>query len=130
MNLSSFAQFSKRNRFFWILTCLMVCLPFFFVRYVPATDLPQHLGQIKLFIEHFSHSKAMQAYSINWSGANSLVYILLGIDWLVFSPIAAGKALMLELVCMWVLVVFVLAKRQHRTWQPAAFQDSRVRSAR
>ncbi len=61
----------------------------------------------------------MQAYSINWSGANSLVYILLGIDWFVFSPIAAGKALMLELVCMWVLAVFVLAKRQHRTVESA-----------
>ncbi len=129
MNLSLFTQLSKRNWFFWLLTCFMVCLPFFFVRYVPATDLPQHLGQIKLFIEHFSHPKAMQEYSINWSGANSLVYILLGIDWFVFSPIAAGKVLMLELVCMWVLAVFILAKRQHRTVESAVLASILVFNA-
>lgn len=128
MNLPSFAQ-SKRNWFFWIFICLMVCLPFFFVRYVPATDLPQHLCQIKLFIEHFSHPKTMQAYSINWSGANSLVYMLLGINWFVFSPIAAGKALMLELVCTWVLAVFVLAKRQHRTMESAVLASMLVYNA-
>ena len=113
-NISSSFQAHKRDWFFWSATLGMVVFPFFLVRYVPATDLPQHLCQIKLFIEHFSHTQTTHVFSINWSGANSLVYILLGINWLLFSSLAVGKAIMLELALAWVLAVFLLAKHQQR----------------
>jgi hypothetical protein len=97
----------------------LVVFPFFLVRFVPATDLPQHLCQVKLFIEHFTHPESTKGYFINWSGANSLVYMLLGINWLLFPPLAAGKALMLELACSWVIAVFLLAKRRNRPIESA-----------
>ena len=114
MNMRLFIQTYKRELFFWIFTCLLVCFPFLFVRYVPITDLPQHLCQIRLFIDYCSQQQLTQGYSLNWSGANSLVYLLLGFDWFLFSPIAAGKALMLELALAWVASIFFIAHRNKR----------------
>ena len=94
-------------------TVVLISVPFFFARFVPATDLPQHLAQIRLFVDSL-HGETHGLYSINWWGANSLVYVLLGIDWALFTPIVAGKALMIELAVGWVIAGFALANRKNR----------------
>ncbi len=104
---------NKREMPFILFAFVMISLPFWVVRFVPATDLPQHLAQIRLFTD-ILQGKSSGIYSVNWWGANALVYLLLGLNWVFLAPIAAGKALMLELAIAWVMATFVLAKHKSR----------------
>ena len=92
--------------------CLfLVTIPFLVVRYVPSTDLPQHLAQIRLLEDHF-RNPAHSEYAVEWFGANSLVYGLIGANWVLFKPVLAGKMAVLELALAWVFVVFAFARRK------------------
>lgn len=89
-----------------------VVLPFFVVQYVPATDLPQHLAQIRLLFEALSNPQQNQ-YNIHFFDANVLVYWILLAHWLLFPPILAGKITMITLVLSWVAAIFFVARKQH-----------------
>lgn len=119
----------KRQKLsFMLFAIAMVASPFLFVRFVPATDLPQHLAQIRLFIDTLQ-GKSDAMYSISWWGVNSLVYVLLGIDWSIFSPIVAGNVLMMELAVAWVISVFVLSNRKNRPVETALLASMFVLTA-
>jgi hypothetical protein len=102
-------RFTKAELFFWSLFSLLACIPFLFAEYLPVTDLSQHLCRIRLFLDHGHNQQFTKSYVINWSGANALAYLLLGVDWLLFSPVAAGKALMLQLALASVLFILFIA---------------------
>ena len=108
----------KQDISIWVFLVVMVSLPFFFVRFVPSSDLPQHLAQVRLFNDVLS-GNADRVYSIEWSGANALAYVFLDLNWKVFEPIASGKAMMIELVLAWVISTIVLARRLGRPTESA-----------
>ncbi len=89
---------------------LFIALPFLFIRFVPATDLPQHLAQIRL-IEEIIKNPQQTTYTVNWYGANSLVYALLGLNWLIFDQVVAGKMTLLEIALASCGSIFLLARR-------------------
>jgi hypothetical protein len=101
------------------LCVVFIALPFFFVWYIPVTDLPQHLAQIRLF-EDILKNPLQTEYSLNAYGANSLVYLLIGLNWIIFEPISAGKAVVLELALMWMISLFALAHRKKQSPSIAA----------
>jgi hypothetical protein len=101
-------------RVLMIVSIVFVALPFLFVKFVPATDLPQHLAQIRL-IEEIIGNPQQTTYTINWYGANSLVYGLLGLNWMIFDPVLTGKMTLLEIALGWCVSVFLLARRGRRT---------------
>lgn len=117
-SLKQYAIMNRREMSFMLSAVVMISLPFLGVRFVPATDLPQHLAQVRLFND-ILQGKSSDIYSISWWGANVLVYMLLGINWMFLAPIAAGKALMVELAIAWVAAIFVLAKRRDRITESA-----------
>jgi hypothetical protein len=96
------------------LCLLLLSLPFFFVHFIPVADLPQHLAQIRLF-EDILKNPQQGEFSINAYGANSLVYFLVGFNWIIFEPVLAGKAVILELVVAWAIALFTLAKYKERS---------------
>lgn len=91
-----------------LVTLSVIALPFFVVHYVPSSDLPQHLAQIRLFLETLS-GKHAGVLEIQWFAPNTLVYALVGIMWAVFPPIVSGKVTMLALALLWSGSIFVLA---------------------
>jgi hypothetical protein len=93
---------------------LFIALPFLFVSFVPATDLPQHLAQIRL-IEEIITNPQQTTYTVNWYGANSLVYGLLGLNWMIFNPVLAGKTTLLEIALAWCVSIFLLARHGRRS---------------
>jgi hypothetical protein len=93
---------------------LFIALPFFFVGFVPATDLPQHLAQIRL-VEEMIKNPQQTTYAFNWYGANWLAYGLLGLNWIIFDPVLTGKITLLEIALGWCVSIFLLARHGRRT---------------
>jgi hypothetical protein len=109
----------KRSIALVFLCVACIALPFFFVRFIPSTDLPQHLAQIRL-LEFILKNPHQRDFTINVYGANTLVYLLVGINWIIFKPVQAGKAVVIELALAWMFSIFFLAKRRHRSIPTAA----------
>lgn len=92
--------------------CALVAAPFLVVDFPPVTDLPQHVAQIRLFMEAMRDPTS--GYTIQWFTPYSLVYGLLGAAWAVCRPAAAGRAATLVLVVLSVAAVHWLAARRNR----------------
>jgi hypothetical protein len=99
-------------------TLLAIALPFFVVTYVPSSDLPQHLAQIRLFLERLSGRHA-GVLTIQWFSPNTLVYSLVGLMWVIFPPVLSGKMTMLALALLWSGAVFLLARAFARPLESA-----------
>jgi hypothetical protein len=95
--------------------CALVALPFLVVRFPPITDLPQHVAQVRLFLEAIRD--ASSPYQIQWFTPYSLVYAVLGFCWALLPPEHVGRIGMLVIGLLWVGAVHVLAARRGR---PAA----------
>jgi hypothetical protein len=95
-------------------------LPFFVSHFVPATDLPQHLAQIKMYTEVISHHQPTQ-YAVHIFGANLLVYWLLLGNWMIFPPILAGKITILMIALFWLIAILALARVSKRSFVVALF---------
>ncbi len=94
-------------------------VPFLCVHFIPATDLPQHLSQIRLFWETLNGAHGNDLV-VNWFSPNILVYLFIAILWKLFPPVAAGKVAMMLIAVAWVLSVFQLARKRGRSFSAAA----------
>jgi len=95
-----------------------MAVPFLVVDFPPVTDLPQHVAQIRLFLE--AARDPTSAYTIQWFTPYSLVYALLGAAWAVCPPAAAGRVAVLVLAVSSALAVHWLAARRNRPVAAAA----------
>ncbi len=103
-----------------LLLCIVfVTLPFVLVRFIPSTDLPQHLAQIRL-LQDILKNPNQSEYMVEWLGANTLVYYVIGFNWMIFEPILAGKMAVLEISLAWVISIFALARHKQRSIFSAA----------
>lgn len=105
-------QISKRNLYviLFVLCFILIALPFFVVRFIPSTDLPQHLAQIRL-LQDVLKNPHQDKYVVEWFGANTLVYYVLQLNWMIFEPIFTGKMAVLEIMLAWVVAILTLAQR-------------------
>jgi hypothetical protein len=99
---------------FLSVTLALLALPFLFVTYVPSTDLPQHLSQIKLFLSAVS-AQTDSPYTIHYFGANLLIYWVMLVFWSIIPPVLAGKVTMVVLALSWALAIFILARKEGRS---------------
>ncbi len=95
--------------------CLLVAGPFLVVRFPPITDLPQHVAQIRLFLETLGNPNG--PYRIQWFTPYGLSYGLIGTSWALVGAAGAGRLTMVVLAVLWTLAVHALAARRKR---PAA----------
>ena len=100
-------------------TLIAVVSPFLWVKFVPATDLPQHLAQVRLFFDYLggNHHDDLK---LNLFAPNNLVYLPLILAWLVFPPVLAGKALMLLLAVGSAAATLYFAHKNGRPIESAA----------
>jgi hypothetical protein len=97
-------------------SCALVSLPFLAVQFPPVTDLPQHVAQIRLFLEALGRPEG--PYVIQWFTPYGLVYLVLGASWLLFAPEGAGRLGMLGIAVLSVGATHLLAAKRQRS--PAA----------
>ncbi len=101
------------RRWAWAATCLVLAAtPFLSVDFIPSTDLPQHLGQLRLFAEAWANPGG--ELEIHWWTPYGLVYALLALPWLLLPPVLGGKIGVL-------LIVLILQNHGAENWPVGIF---------
>lgn len=119
MTRTSRTRIHRQQSIVLLLFCIvLVALPFLMVQFIPSTDLPQHLAQIRL-LQDVLENPHQDKYAVEWFGANTLVYYQLQLNWMIFNPVLAGKMAVLEIVLSWVVSIFFLAHRKQRSFSSA-----------
>ena len=99
----------------FVLSAVLVALPFLAVTFPPITDLPQQAAQIRLAADALTSPDSV--YKIQWFTPYTLSYLPIAAGWLVGGPLAAGRLGMLLIALLWVGAAHLLAWRRRR---PAA----------
>lgn len=111
-------QVSRTERAGWLFASIvLVSLPCLVVDYVPATDLPQHVAQIRLLEELWGLRPASSAIGLLEArplGANTLVYWPMFLFARAFPLVLAGKLTVWLLLASSVLAIHALAARRAR----------------
>jgi hypothetical protein len=109
---------SKNPSWALVVTAAVIALlPLLFVSFPPATDLPQHLGQVYLLTEVLGGNAG--ELTIDWYGPNNLIYALIAANALVLPPQFSGRVTMMILVLLWVGAAFHLARDRGRAAESA-----------
>lgn len=108
------ARCDTRDRVLLAVTsAVAMAVPLAWVRIPPITDLPQHLAQIKLFLEAWHDPSG--PYRIQWLSPYVLPYSIFGLAWATVGPEHAGRLAMALLVMLWVGATHLLAARRRRS---------------
>ncbi len=103
---------SGKRRLVAAACCGLVAIPFLSVEFPPVTDLPQHVAQIRLFLEALRDPAS--GYRIQWFTPYTMAYALLGTSWGVFGPQNAGRMALLVLAVVSTAALHWLAARRNR----------------
>ncbi len=105
----------ESTRLVSLIVCLiLVSIPFLAVEFAPITDLPQQVSQIRLLVETISNPHT-SLYQVQWFKPNNLGYVILGLCWVMFDPLTAGRMAMLIIALFWVVSVHFIAWRRSRS---------------
>lgn len=110
-------MFSGHRLGFLLIGLLCAALPFLAVEFVPATDLPQHLAQVRMLEEIWGLAPAtidLKDAEVRLFGANTLVYVPLFLLARVFPVVLAGKLTVMLLVLLSVGALHALARKFER----------------
>lgn len=94
----------------FLLVFIVAILPVLPVKFLPCTDLPQHLCQTKAFYETVFNGS--EIYKINFFGANTLVYYLMFLLWHFFSPLLTAKITIVILLSAGFASIFLIARKE------------------
>jgi hypothetical protein len=86
------------------LCCVALSVPLAIVDYAPITDLPQHAAQIELLADALGNPHTPY----------SLVYGIIGLCWLVFGAMDAGRTALMLIGIVSTLALHVFAARRER----------------
>ena len=97
----------------FVVSSLLVLIPFFVVTFPPITDLPQHLAQIRLLGEALADPGG--PYRIQWWTPYSLLYALLALCLSIAPPLWAGRLAVALIALLWVATAHALAVNRGRS---------------
>jgi hypothetical protein len=104
----------RTRRVAWVVLALaLATVPFLVSDFVPCVDLPQHLGQLRLFSEAWDDPTG--SLEVRWWTPYWLVYAFLAVPWLLLPPVLAGKVALLILVWVQVAMIHFVAARFERS---------------
>lgn len=109
---------SNNKLLFVFLIGILLLFPTILLKFPPATDLPQHIAQVRLFFESLKDSQG--PYQIQWYAPNNLIYFVLGIAWKIFEPENVGRVTMAFIVLVWLVAIYFLAAKRNRALDNAA----------
>ena len=97
-----------------VLCAALVAVPFLAVHYAPITDLPQHVAQVRLFLDVLHSPES--PYCIQWPPPPYLApYALIGVGWMMAGPLAAGRLAMMAVGWLWTAGFHALASSRGRS---------------
>ena len=105
----------SRSRAGWLLAgavAVVLAIPFLVVTFPPITDLAQQTAQIPLLVDAVTNPDT--PYRVQWLNPNGLSYLVLGLSWALFPPLAAGRLAMYGIGLLWLAAIFLLARRRGR----------------
>jgi hypothetical protein len=91
----------------------LAVIPILLVHFPPATDLPQHLAQIRLFKEALADPGG--PYTVQWLAPNHLVYLLLLAFWTVLPVGLIARASLVLIIVLWVTAIHALGAARGRS---------------
>lgn len=99
-----------------------VTLPLLTTPFPPTTDLPQHVAQVRLWLETLQGAPQPNgvAYVVQWWTPYSLAYLVMGGLWRALPPERVGQAMLLALALAWTLTIHWIAARRGRSVAAAA----------
>jgi hypothetical protein len=115
---SSTARFGRKKRV--ILAAglfVLAILPIVLTEFPPSADLPQHVAQIRLFLDTLKSPGG--PYVIQWLGPNNLLYSWILIFWFVLPVSYVGPAVLVLIVFLWIAAIFLLAAGKSRSTEAA-----------
>jgi hypothetical protein len=95
----------------------MALVPLFMTAFPPSTDLPQHVAQIRLFLDALNSPGG--PYVIQWLGPNNLIYLFLLAFWSVLPVAWVGPAVLAFVIILWLAAIFLLAAGRGRKTEAA-----------
>lgn len=99
---------------FFAIGAFLISTPFLMTTFPPITDLPQQAAQIRLFLETLSQGDE-SPYLIQWFTPYSLSYVILGVCWMLFGALHAGRMAMMLICIGWVGSIHWTAARTDRS---------------
>ncbi len=84
----------------------LTVVPFLGIDLVPSTDLPQHLGQMRLFERAWNDPAS--GLTIQWGTPYWLVYAVVAVAWVALPPLAAAWAAALGLLVLQTVSIQIL----------------------
>lgn len=90
----------------------LAVLPILITPYPPATDLPQHLAQVRLFEEALEDPGG--PYVINWAAPGNLIYAVIFVLRAVVPLPWMARAVLIFLVLLWIAAIHLLAAARGR----------------
>jgi hypothetical protein len=95
----------------------MALVPLFMTAFPPSTDLPQHIAQVRLFLDTLRSPGG--SYVIQWLAPNNLIYSLILILWSVLPVAYVGPAVLVLIVFLWIAAIFLLAAGKGQSTEAA-----------
>ena len=90
----------------------LAVLPILITPYPPATDLPQHLAQVRLFVEALKDHGG--PYVINWAAPGNLIYVIIFVLRSVLPSAWVARAVLILLVFLWIATIHLLSSARGR----------------
>jgi hypothetical protein len=90
----------------------MALVPLFMTAFPPSTDLPQHIAQVRLFLETLHGPTG--PYVILWYGPDNLIYLFILLFWTVLPVAWVGRAVLALIAFLWVASIFFLGTKKRR----------------
>jgi len=96
---------------------VLAILPIVLTEFPPSTDLPQHVAQVRLFLDTLKSPGG--PYVIQGLAPNNLIYLLILILWSVLPVAYVGPAVLVLIVFLWIAAIFLLAAGKGRSTEAA-----------
>jgi hypothetical protein len=96
---------------------VLAILPIVLTEFPPSTDLPQHIAQVRLFLDTLKSPGG--PYVIQGLAPNNLIYLFLLIFWSVLPVAYVGPAVLVLIVFLWIAAIFLLAAGKGRSTEAA-----------
>jgi hypothetical protein len=96
---------------------VLAILPIVLTEFPPSTDLPQHIAQVRLFLDTLKSPGG--PYVIQWLAPNNLVYSLILMLWSVLPVAYVGPAVLVLIIFLWIAAIFLLAAGKGRSTEAA-----------
>jgi hypothetical protein len=91
---------------------VLAVIPILLAPFPPATDLPQHIAQVRLF--KMALTDPGGPYVIQWLGPNNLIYAFLLAFWAVLPVELVARAVLILMVLFWVAAIHGLGAARGR----------------